>query len=156
MAVQAMRFWGDPALHQPTTEIKRVDRKIRKLAIDMVDTMHHYKGQGLASNQIGSTESIIVVDLSGKIYKILNPMMTWYSEETVTSEEGCLSIPGYTGQVKRYKSILLQYKNIEGGQSKLRADDLLSIILQHELDHLLGILLVHRAIPGTLKLYNLR
>ncbi len=145
---------GDPVLRRKAHKITQIDRDIRLLAEDMVETLHDSGGVGLAAPQIGESIRMIVVeypeddsveDSPVKTYKVINPEIIWRSEETVEGNEGCLSIPGYVGTVERYESIKVKGLSVFGRPLKISASGWLARIFQHEIDHLEGICYIDRA-----------
>src|SRR3989344_5058323 len=117
---------------------------IKKLIARMRKTMEEAEGIGLAANQIGLEESIFVAEWDGKFYAVFNPKISNPSREKEEMEEGCLSIPGKYGTVKRPASVLLIGENSSGKKIKIKAWDMLARIFQHEVDHLNGKLYVDR------------
>ena len=145
---------GDPVLRRKAHKITQIDRDIRLLAEDMVETLHDSGGVGLAAPQIGESIRMIVVeypeddsveDSPVKTYKVINPEIIWRSEETVEGNEGCLSIPGYVGTVERNESIKVKGLSVFGRPLKISASGWLARIFQHEIDHLEGICYIDRA-----------
>ena len=145
---------GDPVLRRKAHKINQIDRDIRLLADDMVETLRDSGGVGLAAPQVGESIRMIVVeypeddsveDSPMKTYKVINPEIIWRSEETVTGSEGCLSIPGYVGNVERNESIKVKGLSVFGRPLKINASGWLARIFQHEIDHLEGICYIDRA-----------
>ena len=145
---------GDPVLRRKAHKITQIDRDIRLLAEDMVETLRDSGGVGLAAPQIGESIRMIIVeypeddsveDSPMKTYKVINPEIIWHSEETTVGCEGCLSIPGYVGNVERYESIKVKGLSVFGRPLKISASGWLARIFQHEIDHLEGICYIDRA-----------
>lgn len=145
---------GDPVLRRKAHKITQIDRDIRLLADDMVETLHDSGGVGLAAPQVGESIRMIIVeypeddtveDSPMKTYKVINPEIIWRSEETVEGNEGCLSIPGYVGTVERNESIKVKGLSVFGRPLKISASGWLARIFQHEIDHLDGICYIDRA-----------
>lgn len=145
---------GDPVLRRKAHKISHIDRDIRILADDMVDTLHDSGGVGLAAPQIGESVRIIIVeypeddsveDSPMKTYKVINPEIIWHSEETVEGDEGCLSIPGYIGTVERWESVKVKGLTVFGRPMKISVSGWLARIFQHEIDHLDGICYIDKA-----------
>ena len=145
---------GDPVLRRKAHKITQIDRDIRLLAEDMVETLHDSGGVGLAAPQIGESIRMIVVeypeddsveDSPVKTYKVINPEIIWRSEETVEGNEGCLSIPGYVGTVERNESIKVKGLSVFGRPLKISASGWLARIFQHVIDHLEGVCYIDRA-----------
>jgi len=128
-------------LRKKSEHVKAVDKKVLKLIKEMGKTMKAEKGVGLAAPQVGENLRIIVVLLDGKnTVPMINPDITDHSYETEYGEEGCLSIPGKWGQVQRYKDIVVRYKNEKNEKRLLKLEGFNARIVQHEIDHLDGIL----------------
>ena len=145
-----MRYLGDPVLRVEAEEIDEVDDDLRALARDMFDTMYGEDGVGLAGPQVGVSRRIIVVDPREQGVEpmaLINPRIASAAEETDRSEEGCLSIPGLRELVDRSVSIVLEAVDLEGEPIRIEAEGLLARILQHEVDHLDGILFLDRVSP---------
>ncbi len=145
---------GDPVLRRKAHKITQIDRDIRLLANDMIETLRDSGGVGLAAPQIGESIRMIVVeypeddsveDAPKKTWKVINPEIIWRSEETVLGSEGCLSIPGYVGTVERNESIKVKGLSVFGRPLKITASGWLARIFQHEIDHLEGICYIDRA-----------
>lgn len=118
--------------------------EIQALLPEMIATMHHENGVGLAANQIGKSLRLAVAEVDGKEYYWINPEITTRSEEKILFEEGCLSLPGQYFPIVRSATVTLKYTDERGLPKKLRADGLLAIVIQHEVDHLDGILICNR------------
>jgi len=137
----------DPRLQAVSTDVERVDDEIRALVADMTDSMYAAEGIGLAAIQIGVAKRILVIDLDQKEGNknpraFINPKITWASEEMSTYEEGCLSVPEIWDDVERPARIKAEYLDIDGKPQTLEADGLLATCLQHEMDHLNGVLFI--------------
>jgi peptide deformylase len=137
----------DPRLKAVSTEVEKVDDAIRKLAEDMADSMYAADGIGLAAIQIGEPKRVIVIDLDQKEGKknprtFINPKILWASDEMATYEEGCLSVPEIWDDVERPARIRAEYLDLDGKRVELEADGLLATCLQHEMDHLQGVLFI--------------
>lgn len=143
-----IRIIPDPVLRQVAQPIGSVDKRIAKFMEDMLESMYKGHGIGLAANQVGSLERVITVDISQerdgtKALLMANPEITWFDpEESFTYNEGCLSIPGQYADVTRPKRIRLTYLDQHGKTQELEAEDLLSQCIQHEIDHLNGVLFI--------------
>lgn len=152
MAVLPVRKFPDPVLKEKALPVQEITEKTRKLIKDMADTMYDAPGIGLAANQVGILERIIVVDIDEKLMAFINPDITWYSDEVEDGEEGCLSVdPQIHIMVSRSLRVRLEAKNEKGQEIELEADGLLARVLQHEVDHLNGILILDRADPEVRK-----
>lgn len=146
MAVLPIHFYGDPALRQKAKTIDRLDSGIITLVRDMFDTLRQASGLGLAANQVGALKRVFVVDLSkiipsSKPIVLINPFLL-KSEGQQVGEEGCLSIPGIYEDIPRFKNVKFSAQDLSGKEFSLDASDLLARVLQHELDHLNGILFI--------------
>lgn len=117
---------------------------IQELLPKMVQTMHKENGVGLAAPQIGISLRLAVAEVDKKLYYLINPEITSYSQEKIISEEGCLSLPGEFFTLLRSQTVTVRYFNEKGLPKKLRARDFLATVIQHEVDHLDGILIVNR------------
>lgn len=124
--------------------MERVTKKLTALINDMAETMYAADGVGLAAPQIGEPIRVIVADAGDGLIALVNPVITKSDGEDI-EVEGCLSIPGVTGYVKRYAQVQVQGLNEKGKPVKIQADGLLARILQHEIDHLDGILFIDKA-----------
>lgn len=150
MSVLKLYEYPDEVLRQKCDKITAVDDELRHFLDDMLETMYVDKGCGLAAPQVGCTKRMIVVDpnpsdedLSARrpMY-LINPEIIWHSEETVFFNEGCLSLPDQRADVERFEKVRVRYIDYNGIEREILADDLLAIILQHEIDHLDGILYI--------------
>ena len=147
MAIRPILIAPDPRLKAVSTEVEKVDAEIRKLAGDMADSMYAADGIGLAAVQIGVPKRIIVMDLDQKDGKknwqvFINPKILWASDETATFEEGCLSVPEIWDDVERSARIKAAYLDLDGKRVEIEADGMLATCLQHEMDHLEGVLFI--------------
>ena len=147
MAKREILVLPDARLRQVASEIPVVDAEIRKLAADMLETMYDAPGIGLAAPQIGELKRLVVMDLSkdgepNDPIVMINPEILKYSEETVTTEEGCLSIPEIYYDVERPAEVTVRYTDLDGKLVERAASERLAICMQHELDHLDGVLYI--------------
>jgi peptide deformylase len=147
MTVRPILTAPDPRLKAVASEIAKVDGEIRRLIDDMLETMYEADGIGLAAVQIGVAKRVIVMDLDQKDGKrnprvFVNPKLLWVSEELATFEEGCLSVPDIWEDVQRPARIRAEYQGRDGNKQTLEADGLLADCLQHEMDHLQGVLFI--------------
>lgn len=120
-------------------------KKLKKLILEMKETMIANNGIGLSANQVGIDKSFFIALWNNKFYAFFNPEIIKHSKEEVLSGEGCLSIPDTLALVPRYKNITIKAEKIDGRETKLKAYGMLSIIFQHEIDHLNGILITDKA-----------
>jgi peptide deformylase len=137
----------DPRLRGKAKSVTTVDGRVRRLMEDMLDTMYAAPGIGLAAPQVGILERIVVVDVSGRNepsapMRLVNPQVVWSSEETDSGEEGCLSIPEQYAEVVRPSRVRVTYQDEKGAPREIEADGILARCLQHEIDHLDGVLFV--------------
>ncbi len=138
----------DPILRKKSAEISQKDissQKIKELFSDMGKTMLESDGVGLAAPQIGKNIRLCVINTKNELKCLINPRITKKSWAREWGEEGCLSIPNVFGKVKRHKKIACQYIDLDGKQAKLSADGLLARVIQHEIDHLDGVLFIDKA-----------
>lgn len=155
MTIREIVTVPDPVLRRKAQKVTKFDEKLQTLIDDMVETMREAPGVGLAAPQIGVLEQIIVVEYfekeedeeredaaeaSKRLYVVVNPEITRTSAETVTGAEGCLSIPGYLGEVERFEAITVKGQNRRGQPVTLKLKDWTARIFQHEIDHLSGVL----------------
>ncbi|OIP59492.1 MAG: peptide deformylase [Candidatus Moranbacteria bacterium CG2_30_45_14] len=132
-------------LLKPTSRVKDpLSEEIQSLLPQMVETMYKEKGIGLAAPQINKSIRLAVAEVDDKIYYLINPEITSLSQEKILFEEGCLSLPGQFFPIIRSEEITVRYQNEKGLPKKLRATGLLAIVIQHEVDHLDGILIINR------------
>jgi peptide deformylase len=139
LAIRIIRKEGDPVLRAKAKPVREVDRHITKLLDDLADTMYDAKGIGLAAPQIGILKRCIVIDIGEGLIELVNPEIV-SREGTQLGTEGCLSIPGVRGEVMRSQKVVVRGLNRQGEPVEIEAEDLLSRCLQHEIDHLDGIL----------------
>ena len=137
----------DPILRKKSEKIEKVDDQLRKLMDDMLETMYEAPGIGLAAVQIGILKRVVVIDVSREKEKknplyLVNPEVTFKSNNTSRHEEGCLSLPGYFAEVERPAECSVKYIDYLGKQKNLEAKGLLATCIQHEVDHLNGILFI--------------
>jgi peptide deformylase len=147
MSVREIIKLPDKRLRLVSEPVKRVDPEIRKLVDDLFETMYKAPGIGLAAIQIGVAKRIITMDLSKKENDhepqvFINPEIIWKSDETAKYEEGCLSIPDYYEEVERPAAVKAKYLGLDGKSHEIEAKGLLATCLQHEIDHINGILFI--------------
>ena len=147
MAKKQILTIPDPLLRKVSEPVNSVNSEVKKLMDDMLDTMYAAPGIGLAAVQIGVLMRVIVIDLSKQDEKknplfIVNPEITYKSKELISYEEGCLSIPNQFAEVKRPSSCKINFLDYNGKKSEINADGLLATCIQHEVDHLNGILFI--------------
>jgi peptide deformylase len=147
MTVRAILTAPDPRLQAVSTDVEQVTDEVRALIADMADSMYAADGIGLAAIQIGVAKRVLVIDLDQRDGKrnpraFINPKITWASEETAVFEEGCLSVPEIWDDVERPARIRAEYLDENGEKQSLEADGMLATCLQHEMDHLNGVLFI--------------
>ena len=147
MALRSIITLPDPKLRLVSQKIERVDADLRRMMDDMAETMYDAPGIGLAAIQLAEPIRLIVVDPGKKDEErnpmaLVNPEVVWRSEERSTYEEGCLSIPEYYEEVERPAKVRVKFVNRDGKAQEIEAEGLLSTVLQHEIDHLDGVLFI--------------
>ncbi len=140
MAILKVRLYSNPILRKKCQEIEEVDGKIKKLLDDMADTMHHNEGIGLAAPQVGVLKRAIVVDVGEGLTALANPKILW-RQGKVTASEGCLSLPGIFLKIKRSQELIVEGIDKNGETKQIGAQGLFAHALQHEIDHLNGVLI---------------
>jgi peptide deformylase len=153
--IRPIRRIGDPVLRKKAAKVEKITRDTQKLIDDMIDTMHKAQGLGLAAPQIGVSQRIAVVEieeldeqgqLQTRLYTFVNPEIVRRSEETWEHAEGCLSIPGWRGDVERPLTITVKALDRSGARQRFEASGMLARAIQHELDHLDGVLYIDKLI----------
>jgi peptide deformylase len=147
MAIREILVVPNPVLKQVSQPVDKVDDELRALMDDMLETMYDAPGIGLAAIQIGVAKRVIVMDLSGPDEEkapryFVNPEILWRAEETAPYEEGCLSIPEIYDEVERPARVKLKYLNYQGEEVIEDAEGLFAVCIQHEMDHLEGVLFI--------------
>lgn len=147
MAIRDILIIPDKTLRQVSRPVERVNADIRKLVEDMFETMYDAPGIGLAAIQIGEPLRIVTMDLAKKDEEkqprvFVNPEIVWSSEEKNVHEEGCLSIPEYYEEVERPARVRVKYLDLDGKEHEEQADGLFATCIQHEIDHLNGVLFI--------------
>lgn len=141
MAVYQIVQIGEDILRQKAQEVTKITPNIHKLLDNMAETMYEANGVGLAAPQIGVPKRVVVVDVGSGLIELINPVIVKKTGEAL-EQEGCLSVPGVVGEVRRAQKVVLQALNREGEVMEYEADGLLARAFQHEVDHLNGILFV--------------
>ena len=142
MAVLPIRIAPDPVLRQKAKRVRNVDKSVQKLVADMIETMHDAPGVGLAAPQVGVPLRIVVVGIpEEEDFALINPEIVRRKGERVVNE-GCLSVPGYIGEVKRAESVTVKGRDQTGKEVRIKADELLAQALEHEINHINGILYI--------------
>lgn len=145
MALREIRLDGDPVLRKKSREVTEITDRIKILLDDMVETMYHAEGVGLAAPQVGILRRAIVIDIGEGPIKIINPEIVEEDGEVV-GIEGCLSIPGISGDVPRPNKIKVKYMDVEGNEQVIDAEEPLARVFCHEIDHLDGVLYTDKAL----------
>ena len=151
MALRQIRnYKKDDILRKKAKTVEKIDERLKLLISDMIDTMHQADGVGLAAPQVGILKRIVVIDVGDGVHALINPKIISRSGEEI-DYEGCLSIPGIRGKVRRPASVVVKALDRNGREIELKADGLLARAVCHETDHLEGILFIDKIIPGTLE-----
>lgn len=159
MSVREIVFSNEPVLHEASRRVRRVDKDVEELIEDMIETMRAANGIGLAAVQIGVPERVIVVEipvvseetegetqepLETELYVLINPEVVSTSDELVAGIEGCLSVPGWAGEVERHRAVTVKGLDRKGREVRIGAEGLLARVFQHEIDHCQGVLFIDR------------
>lgn len=158
--IRTILTYPDPELKKKSVPVLVINDTVRELVRDLVETMYHAPGVGLAAPQIGIHQRVIVIDVAGKdeapsLIVAINPAIV-HAEGEAYEEEGCLSVPQYAANVRRHARVVVKALDLEGNEQTWRADELLSIAFQHEIDHLDGILFVDHLSPLKRDLFKRR
>jgi peptide deformylase len=161
MAVLKVLTYPDKFLRHTATPVEEIDDRILMLIEDMGDTMYEEPGIGLAATQVGEDVRVIVYDVSHKdgqrkLEALINPQILSSGDEILSENEGCLSVPGYRSDVKRFGHITVEGLNRRGDILRFDARGLLAVVLQHEIDHLNGILFIDRISALKREMYKRR
>ncbi|MBJ6726595.1 peptide deformylase [Geomesophilobacter sediminis] len=149
--IRKILVYPDPELKKPSLPVTVINDKMRELVRDMVETMYDAPGVGLAAPQIGVHQRVVVIDCAGKdeppeLIVAINPVII-HAEGEAYEEEGCLSVPRYSANVRRHARVVVKALNLDGEEITYKAEDLLAIAFQHEIDHLDGILFIDHLSP---------
>ena len=155
--IRPILTFPDPVLKQKAAPVTIINDEIRQLAKDMAETMYDSPGVGLAAPQIGVLQRVIVIDVAAKdeapqLITAINPVIV-QGEGEVYEEEGCLSVPNFSANVRRYETVVVKGLTLDGQERLWQADGLLAIAFQHEIDHLEGTLFVDRLSPLKRELF---
>ena len=153
MTIQTIYTYQDDVVRQKAALVETFDKNLQTLVEDMIETMRDAPGVGLAAPQIGVSKQVIVIEFGDEddetvpkqLYVFVNPEIVNQSEETIAGYEGCLSVPGYVGEVERAQVVTVRGQDQFGKKKKIRAQGWLARIFQHEIDHLNGVLYTDRA-----------
>ncbi len=151
MTIQPIRLLGDPVLRTPATEVVDFDKELRTLVSDLWDTMQKQDGAGLAAPQLGVGLRVFTYHCDGFGGHLVNPTWTVVGDETQYGQEGCLSIPGVSRDCTRHRAVVARGWNMHGEPIKVEGSDLLARCIQHETDHLDGVLFLDRLDEQTRK-----
>lgn len=152
MALLPIIYAPDPRLKIKCRPVETVDQSVRDLTRDMLETMYAAPGIGLSAPQIGDTRRILVCDVAREgedrqPIQLVNPEIVWSSDELYLAEEGCLSLPDHFAEIERPSEVRIRYLDQQGESQEMIADGLLAACVQHEMDHLEGILFVDYLSP---------
>lgn len=150
MAIQPIRLFGDPVLRTPAAPVETFDKELRKLVEDLTDTMRDAPGVGLAAPQIGVSLRVFTYWIDNELGHLINPDLD-LSEDVELGEEGCLSLPGLSFDTERARSVVARGMNMHGEPVLIEGSDLLARCVQHETDHLDGIVFIDRLDPQERK-----
>lgn len=147
MTIRPLVILPDPVLRLGSEPVGPITDEVRTLVADMFETMYDAPGVGLAAIQIGVAKRVVTIDTSkeegvrdGRVF--INPEIVWFSEEKRVYDEGCLSIPDYYAEVERPDRVRVRFRDLDGKEQEIEADGLLSTCIQHEIDHLNGVLFI--------------
>jgi len=150
MALLQILQYPDPRLHTVAKPVREVDARVRQLVADMLETMYDANGIGLAATQVDAHERLIVIDVSegrNEPMVLVNPEITWASDEKQVNDEGCLSVPGIYDGVERSSRVKVKALDENGQERTIEAEGLLAVCIQHEMDHLTGKVFVEYLSP---------
>ena len=149
MAIRNLRYDGDMILYKESKRVEVFDEHLKQMVEDMFETMYKYNGVGLAAPQIGILKRVLVIDTGeeGEKLEMINPTITKLEKEVILSE-GCLSFPNVFGNVRRYNYTEAEYMTKDGEKKTIKAEGLLAQAIQHEIDHLNGVLFIDQVIDG--------
>ncbi len=149
--IYTIRKYGDPILRKKTEPVTEFDNDLKAVFADMLETMYASNGTGLAASQIGLSKHMLVLDASTEeqtiIFTLANAQVVEHSKEKTEFEEGCLSFPGITEKISRPSSIKVRANDQDGRELLIEASGFLAIVLQHEIDHLNGVVFIDRMTP---------
>lgn len=160
MAIREIITIGHPTLRQKARKVTKFGPELKQLVADMIETMRKAPGVGLAAPQVNVSERVIVIEtqadeeegIPAELYVFINPEIVKTSRDTEEGQEGCLSIPGYVGDVERHTWVVVRGQDVAGKPQRIRAYDYLARIFQHEIDHLDGTLFIdHISDPAKIR-----
>ena len=152
MSTRTIRLLGDPVLRTPAATVTTFDKELRNLVKDLQDTMLDAPGVGLAAPQIGVSLRVFTYDVGDQLGHLVNPVLHFPHDEDQDGEEGCLSVPGLTFDCVRKQHVVAHGQNVHGDPVTVEGRDLLARCVQHEVDHLDGVMFIDRLDPETKKL----
>ena len=152
MSTRPIRLLGDPVLRTPAAVVTTFDKELRNLVKDLQDTMLDAPGVGLAAPQIGVSLRVFTYDVGDQLGHLVNPVLHFPHDEEQDGEEGCLSVPGLTFDCVRKQHVVAHGQNVHGDPVTVEGRDLLARCVQHEVDHLDGVMFIDRLDPETKKL----
>jgi len=150
VAFRQLRLYGDELLQKKAKPVAAITDKIIVLLDDMLETMRHYDGVGLAAPQVGALRRVVLVEYEERLYELINPVIV-STEGSQSKDEACLSVPGKVGTVERPVKIAVEYVDRDFAPQRLEAEETLAIVVCHEIDHLDGILYLYRTLPDTFR-----
>ncbi len=158
MALLEIVKYGDPVLRKKALPVDVFDEGLKRLAADMLETMYANNGVGLAANQVGVLKRVVVIDTGSQEHpqplKLINPQIIGVSKDKTTFEEGCLSFPGITEKIDRPSAVKAHAFDENGRELVIEAEGLAAIAIQHELDHINGVVFIDRMTPVRKMLHN--
>lgn len=144
MALLRIRQFGDPVLRERAADVERITEVHHRLIADMIETMREAPGVGLAATQVGVLERLFVWEVEEDHGVVINPVIVERSSERATEAEGCLSLPGLSYDVERHHGVTVEGLDEHGQRISIAGEDLLARVIQHEIDHLDGVLFIDR------------
>jgi peptide deformylase len=161
MSLIDIRTFPDPVLKEKTQPIQNIDGRLQLLIDDMAATMYAAPGIGLAANQVGVGQSLLIYDIAHRnekraLHVLINPRILTSEGEIISEDEGCLSVPDFRADVKRAARVLVEGVDRDGNPVRLEGEGLLAIVLQHEIDHLNGTLFIERISALKRQIYTRR
>lgn len=135
---------GDRVLKRKSKRVAHINNDVREFCAQMIETMYHSNGIGLAAPQVGVLKRIIIIDQEGEPIVLINPEITFFSDNNIEMDEGCLSVPNQYKQIQRPERISVKFRDLDGRFQFNTYDGLVSRIIQHEVDHLDGILMTEK------------
>jgi len=150
VAFRQLRLYGDALLLKKSKPVKEITENIITLLNDMLDTMRHYDGVGIAAPQVGALRRIVIIEFEEILYELINPVIT-RAEGLQSKDEACLSLPGKVATVERPTAVTVEYMDRLGEMKSIDAENTFAVAVCHELDHLDGVMYVDKALPDTFR-----